>query len=288
MKLTILKGLPASGKTVFALEQVKKSNGNTKRVNKDEIRGMIDGGQYSKSNENFIRKVESAIILEALDNGHNVIVDSTNLDPSNEKRIRELVEKFVKMKWKDVDIVVKEFDVSVEECIERDSKREKPVGEKVIREMHERYGKKTEELPQWIKGNPRAIIVDLDGTLAIHVNRSPYDAAKCETDEVSEQVLNSVVMHKALGDKIILCSGREDKYRLETVRWLEKNFVPYDDLLMRREGDKRNDAIVKEELYNESIRGVYNVFLVYDDRDRVVDMWRKKGLKCFQVANGNF
>jgi hypothetical protein len=32
----------------------------------------------------------------------------------------------------------------------------------------------------------------------------------------------------------------------------------------------------------------YNPTLVFDDRSRVVEMWRKNGIKCFQVAEGNF
>jgi hypothetical protein len=57
---------------------------------------------------------------------------------------------------------------------------------------------------------------------------------------------------------------------------------------MRRSGDNRCDSIVKEEIYREHIEGKYNVLAVFDDRDRVVDMWRRLGLLCLQVYYGDF
>ena len=61
------------------------------------------------------------------------------------------------------------------------------------------------------------------------------------------------------------------------------------DLILRDEGDFRCDRYVKYDMYKEYIDGMYNVIMVFDDRDRVVNMWRN-GLKlqCFQVADGNF
>jgi hypothetical protein len=52
---------------------------------------------------------------------------------------------------------------------------------------------------------------------------------------------------------------------------------------MRKTDDNRCDSIVKEEIYNEYIKDKYNVLAVFDDRDRVVDMWRRIGLPTYQV-----
>jgi hypothetical protein len=59
-------------------------------------------------------------------------------------------------------------------------------------------------------------------------------------------------------------------------------------LLMRREKDHRDDTIVKKEMYEDVVEGIHEVLFVLDDRDKVVKMWRGLGLKCFQVAEGNF
>lgn len=138
----------------------------------------------------------------------------------------------------------------------------------------------------------KVVLCDLDGTLCLFEKqdksksnyRSPYDASTCENDLMNEAVA------KILGFclKVILVSGREDKYRNQTERWLEANGIEYDALLMRRSGDYRKDSIVKLEIYDEFIKPFYDVEFVLDDRNQVVEMWRDQGLICLQVADGNF
>jgi len=63
----------------------------------------------------------------------------------------------------------------------------------------------------------------------------------------------------------------------------------WNTLLMRPAGDYRKDCYVKYDIYNEYIKHHYNVLMVFDDRNQVVDMWRNGlNLTCFQVADGNF
>jgi len=83
-------------------------------------------------------------------------------------------------------------------------------------------------------------------------------------------------------------SGRSDECRNETYQWLRENDVPFDELYMRAADDKRQDWKVKYDLFNEHVRGKYNVVGVFDDRDQVVKLWREMGLTCFQVAPGLF
>jgi hypothetical protein len=64
--------------------------------------------------------------------------------------------------------------------------------------------------------------------------------------------------------------------------------VPYNELLMRPNGDNRADDVVKEELFRARIQPRYSVAGVIDDRNRIVKMWRRLGLVCFQVAEGDF
>lgn len=56
---------------------------------------------------------------------------------------------------------------------------------------------------------------------------------------------------------------------------------------MRADGDCRGDDVVKAEMLAE-IQKTHDVFLVLDDRDRVVNFWRSTGLVCWQVSPGNF
>ncbi len=137
---------------------------------------------------------------------------------------------------------------------------------------------------------PVAWIVDIDGTLAIHSSRDPYDWRSANTDEPNPPVVLAVQALAAHPEvsAIIAISGREEKAREISARWLADNGIPYDELLMRANGDYRPDDAVKEEIFRQRIQPRYSVAAVIDDRDRVVQMWRRIGLVCFQVADGKF
>ena len=281
----MLRGLPACGKTTYAKELLGQYPGAYKRVNKDDLRAMLDAGHWGPKNEKFILEVRDLMIESALRAGHSVIVDDTNFAPKHEQRLREIATAH------GADLETKDFEVSLEECIERDLKRQSSVGEKVIRKMYNQFlAEKIEPYP-YSPELPSALISDIDGTIAIIGDRSPYDASRCEDDGFNKVVYTTVAGYKmdnGVQPLLILMSGREDKDRIPTERWLEKNNVDYLELHMRKTGDHRKDSIVKREIFDEHIRGKYNVIAVFDDRDQVVTMWRSLGLQVFQVADGDF
>jgi hypothetical protein len=137
---------------------------------------------------------------------------------------------------------------------------------------------------------PAAWIVDVDGTLALSSHRDPYDWRRADKDVANVPVITTVqalAKHSAVS-AIIAVSGRHEVARPLTTRWLTEHEVPFDELLMRKDGDYRSDEIVKEEIFRRSVEPRYSVTAVIDDRDRVVKMWRRIGLVCFQVADGLF
>ena len=91
-RVILTKGLPGSGKTTWAARVQAESLGTYKRVNKDELRLMLDGGKWSPNNERFVEAVRDQVILAALAAGKDVIVDDTNLEPRHETHIRRLVD----------------------------------------------------------------------------------------------------------------------------------------------------------------------------------------------------
>lgn len=135
----------------------------------------------------------------------------------------------------------------------------------------------------------RAIICDIDGTLADLGTRHPFDFANVDQDTLKHATAELVrIMHRA-GYAIILFSGREDSSREKTIAWLHANDIPFDELLMRRTGDRRKDSVVKRQMYERAVAGTFEVLFVLDDRNQVVDMWRKElNLPCFQVDYGDF
>ena len=146
---------------------------------------------------------------------------------------------------------------------------------------------------------PYVIICDLDGTLCKFNGRNPYDTKKSDTDLPNEPVIDVLRQFNHVTSNVInvvFVSGRTDKYRQMTIEWIER-YLPFMridnttvgyELHMRLTGDMRDDSIVKRELYEKFIKDRFNVRFVFDDRNKVVKMWRGLGLTCFQVAEGNF
>ena len=284
-KVIMTRGLPASGKSTWSKEQLRNKPNSMKRINKDDLRAMLDDNIHSQDTEKFVLSVRDTLILQALAQGKHVIVDDTNLAPKHFNRISELV------KGKAI-VEIQDFThVPVSECIRRDSLRAKPVGAKVILDMYNQFLKPPVPKIEYDRSLPSAIICDLDGTLALLNGRDPYDASSCEQDAVNEPVLRTILTVKT--DHVLFVSGREDKYRNQTIAFLNNkcgiNFGSrFVGLYMRQSGDTRKDSIIKQEIYDAHIKGKYNVDFVLDDRNQVVDFWRSIGLTCFQVADGDF
>lgn len=279
--IILMRGLPGSGKSTLAHKMVREQVGYA-RVNKDDLRAMT--GNYHQSKEKHILAIRDLIVEYWLSKGYNVIVDDTNFHPKHEARMKEIAAK----QPNTTNVLVTPVEASLQECIERDLKRPNSVGEKVIRKMHEDYVRPT--LQKVIKNDklPKAVICDLDGTLALHNGRNPYDASTCDEDLVNTPVAEAIWKYGRDGYEILFTSGREDKFRSQTMKFLARAGMPCYQLFMRATDDKRKDHVVKRELYEKHIEGNYNVEAVFDDRQRVVDMWRDIGLTVFQVADGNF
>jgi len=290
-EILVLQGLPGSGKSTWALAKVREGKGTVKRVNKDDLRAMVDDGIYSDDRERMILALRDTVIRLALDHPRvrTVIVDDTNLSPKHERHLRQVF-------GDRADVSVKSFtDVPISECIERDRRRANSVGSRVIHRMNSEWlaGQGGSQAVEWQPGLPEAVICDLDGTLAVMQGRSPYDYSRVGEDALCEPVLRAL---RSLSQRetdglqrcVILLSGRDSSCLDETVRWLSRMGVEYDFLHMRAGGDARHDDVIKQELFDERIRGRYNVVCVLDDRNRVVDMWRRNGLLCLQVVDGDF
>jgi predicted kinase len=297
-KMIMTKGLPGSGKSTWAKEHVSKNTNQWKRVNKDDLRAMLDDSVHSKGNENFVINVRDQIILAALEAGKHVIVDDTNFHPKHEKRLRELAAVH------DAHFEIKDFtDVPLEVCIDRDRKRPNSVGEAVIRNMHNENlkPKASAKVHTYLEQDqtlPKAILVDIDGTMAMMAGRGPFEWHRVGEDLPHDPVL-FLLKYFLLGNRkehewedkqvsLIVLSGRDAVCRDETTEWLHRHGIFFTELLMRPEKDNRKDNIVKEEIFRNNIHGKYNVQFVLDDRDQVVQMWREIGLPCFQVAPGAF
>ncbi len=140
---------------------------------------------------------------------------------------------------------------------------------------------------------PKAIIVDIDGTVALRNGREPYDWSRVGEDLPNEPVIRVIrslwSYHILKGDplQIVVMSGRPEECRRQTELWLDVNFIMPRQLCMRPDGDFRQDWIVKNDLF-ALVRDKYHFLSAWDDRDQMVRYWRKTGLQCFQVSDGNY
>lgn len=137
---------------------------------------------------------------------------------------------------------------------------------------------------------PHCVIFDIDGTLALKGNRSPYDWARVGEDTPNKPIVR---LFQDLGSeggyKMIVFSGRDGSCRDATDKWLTDHQIYYSELYMRPAGNNEKDSIIKKRMFEEHIRGKFYCDFVVDDRNQVVKMWREElGLTCLQVAEGDF
>ncbi len=302
----VKKGLPASGKTLSANLMMNKNPTKYIRVNKDEIREELakTGWTWSHENEKKVLVIRDRMIVDGLKAGKDVISDDTNLSPAHIKRFEEIAKEC------GASIRIDFLNTPLSECIARDSRRlgTAKVGEKVIRDMAEKYGlverpatpiKSVLHVPP--EGDPffkivenderlmSAIICDIDGTLAHIGKRDPYDCTNCGADGLNTPIAKIIRNFSTYSQvQIIYVSGREDKWKSLTTEWMIKHRLPTGPMYMRPTRDFRKDWVIKGEIFNANIRDKYNVLFVLDDRNQVVDFWRKLGLTCLQVAPGAF
>lgn len=289
LKMVMLKGLPASGKS--SLAKMLAESGYY-RVNKDDIREMLFGEHYKRKHEKQVIWTRDAMIRAALGHGKSVVVDDTNFNPVHEKALRKMAQEF-NAEFEVNDSFLK---VPVEECIRRDLKRSKPVGERVIRSMYHQYIKSPENAPEYDEELPYVVISDIDGTLAHMTTRlkfgdkAPYAWKYVGEDEADPAVAFMIdALFETERTDLIIFSGRDEVCRPETEDWLERNDIAYKALYMRPENDNRPDTQIKREMYEEHIKGKYNVLAIIDDRPSVCRMWRDElGLKVFQVGDPHF
>lgn len=290
LKITILIGIPASGKSTYAKDYIR-NNADTVRVNRDDFRLMLKSAQMTEPKiEDMITTLVDATITQSLLRKCNVLVDATNLKVGY---IKSFVEKF---KYS-ADIDYRVFDISIEKALERDAKREATVGEAVIKKMYKDFKilmdsfdfqpvTKTDRkhlTPNFESKLEDAVIFDIDGTLALMGKRGPFDWDDVYKDSINEIVSEQLAFHKSKGRKVLVVTGRDSVCRKVKEDWLDLHELDYDEMFMRPKDDYRKDTAIKKEIYVNEIKDKYNVLAVYEDRISVSKQWNDMGLFVFNV-----
>lgn len=283
MKLIMLKGLPASGKSTVA-EKIIKEGGEFFRVNRDLLRKMLHCDVWSGKREGTTIFAQQLLVAQLLSEGKNVIVDDTNLGDKHVEMWKMMAENYG-AKFEIIDMMK---EVDYEECVKRNNERENGVPSGVIENMALQYG---------LTPHKRFIVCDIDGTIADVTHRLKHVKGDKKDWKAFFAEMNEDTPRHDVWDKvkklsrdedvhIILVSARPEDYREVTEQWLRDNNM--DDaisLIMRRKGDKRPDTDVKGDIYQRYL-AQYDIVKVFDDRPSVIRMWEENGLEVEDCGNG--
>lgn len=277
MRAIITVGIPASGKTTFANEMVKKFG--YRDINRDFIRfNIVKPGstwatyKFTKATESAVDEIHGKMIMESWQNEENIIISDTNL---NNKRRLHLIGRLQDLGY---DVEVKPFEISRKEALKRDNLRANGVGHDVIYRMMQNWNefngrvvyKPDESLP-------KAVIFDVDGTIAQMDGRGPFEWHRVAEDKPRKQIIEMLRGYKDRGYKIIICSGRSDECAELTLGWLDKYVGAeyYDHLHMRKAGDYRKDDEIKEEIFWTKLADKFNIVACVDDRPVMIRLWHE-------------
>ena len=136
-KIVLCRGIQSSGKTTWAKQWVLEDPEHRVRFNNDDIRNML-GKYWVTSREHLVSDIKKNFMVSAMEFGYDIVVDNMNFNPKEIEYYENLVDSTLGY-MNCYSLEYKDFFIPLEVCIERDSKRENPIGEEVIRKTYERY-----------------------------------------------------------------------------------------------------------------------------------------------------
>lgn len=256
-KIIVLQGPPASSKSTWARETAKAGTPYV-IVNRDSIR-RARGEYWIPNQEDYISDMEEYAVRSAINRNLTPIIDATNLNTNTISKWENLAKEL------NCELEYKKFYVPFKEALERDSKREFPVGKKVLIKFYTKYFHN--EYVQEVgydnrpirenNGKSFCVVCDLDGTIALHNGRLPFDWDKLGEDKFDQRILDVIYKFYQSGTKLIFLTGRPESVRNETDDWINSRVWSNYDLIMRPVGDNRSGEIVKKELWEKYIEPHY-------------------------------
>ena len=144
-KIILCRGIQGSGKTTWAKQWVLEDPEHRVRFNNDDIRNML-GKYWVPSREDLVKNLKHTFLCTSMSYGFDIVIDNMNLNPKELEYYNKVIDDWNNTKGIVLDMVKPKYDLEIknfftplEECIERDSKRLNPIGEKIIRNTYEKY-----------------------------------------------------------------------------------------------------------------------------------------------------
>lgn len=300
-KVILCRGIQGSGKSTWAKAWVAEDPEHRIRINNDDLRNML-GVYWVPSREFLVTDIKKKSAQYAMYGNYDIVIDNMNLNPKEVKFWEDIVEThnntIQNSDYYDKYVIeFKDFFIPLEECIRRDAMRPNPIGEKVIRETWRRYKHfiQTTEVEKYVDNlvkpdseKPWCVVVDMDSTLCFNTTKRPWygeGAAEGMIDDVENYGVCETVWALAQDYPIIIATGRDTSQEEVTKKWLAEHRIEPTKFYFRKEGDYRKGVQVKREQI-EDIMKDYNILVVFEDCEPIVQMYRDMGLTVLQPNKG--
>ena len=136
------------------------------------------------------------------------------------------------------------------------------------------------------------ILCDIDGTVANNDHRQHFLEGKkdwdgffdaLDKDEPIYPIINKVIEENNSGREIIFITGRPERYRNTTHTWLKEYFNFEIKTLMRKDNDKRNKLIIKQELFDSNFRN-NDIDYIIDNDAELLEMWKTNNISVLDAG----
>lgn len=313
-KLILTRGIPASGKSTWAKSWVAEDPTHRVRFNWDDLRNMM--GPYwvpERENTGILKDLRSTFLLRMMEHQWDIVCDNMNLNPKEAEFFKREVDNFNSTYcWEGnannkepYEIEYRDFFIPVEECIRRDSMRQNPIGEAIIKQTWNRYRtmictleneKVASRINPYRDGFEKAIVFDLDATLSFNLTGRPYWGEGCaegiKNDTENTPLVNLFKTLQQNGSyKMIVLTGREGTEDVinASEQWLTDHGIDTKEILFvfRPKGSKVKGTEYKLNTLKD-LRNTYDIEFVVDDSQKIVDVLRENGYTVLQPNEGKF
>ena len=302
-KLILTRGIPGSGKSTWAKSWVSEDPEHRIRFNWDDMRNMM-GPYWVPSREPINKHILWAAVNSVAynDRPYDIVIDNMNLNPKDWKQYEDWILNYnnsLNSEETNTQYVLefKDFFTPIEECVKRDSMRINPIGEKTIREIYNKYRHfiQTTNVEKYVNNlvkpdpdKPYCVVIDMDSTMCFNTNKRPW-YGKGAAEEMINDIENFGVCETvwALMQEypIIVATGRDTSQEEVTRKWLSQHRIDPIKYYFRTEGDYRKGTEVKKEQI-EKIMKDYNILVIFEDSEPIVQMYRDMGLTVLQPNKG--
>lgn len=289
-KLIMLVGPPGSGKSTKALEFTNPNGLNE-----------FDNRVFDYINQDTQGKDHLKLFTDFIAMGTDILIDRMNFNKI--QRDRYLVPAKAAGYSTEIIVLHENYETCLQRCVNRIGNHPTIATEQDAKSALNTFFSKYERVQDdeadvvtrmWSEGaKDTAIWVDVDNTLSDATHREHFlqngkKNWKGFFDAMGDDPINQWCLDLISGMinnyQVLICSARPDNYRPQTIKWLDKNNVPFNKLIMRPRNDSRRDDIVKEIMYEFEVKTKYNLLFSVDDRKQVIDRIRSHGVTVLDCA----